>query len=208
MTTPAEIRLAHRVLRHELEAIRGHWRWFLALGIMLIVVGTFALGAPFVASIASVVTLGALLVAGGIAQLVGSFWTREWTGFFITLLMGVLYLVVGLMFFRHPGEALITVTLLLACALAVGGLFRIIAALVYRFPQWGWMLLGGAINLALGAYIYALWPVDSFIVLGIFVGIDLIFTGWTWVMLALAVKGKPRGVHHQSPAAPGTTIPV
>jgi uncharacterized membrane protein HdeD (DUF308 family) len=191
MSTPAEIRLANRVLRHELEAIRGHWAWLLALGIVMIVVGTLALGAPFVASIASVVTLGAFLVVAGLAQLVGSFWTREWSGFFISLLMGILYLVVGLMFFRHPSTALIAVTLLLACALSVGGLFRIIGALVSQFPQWGWMFLGGAINLALGVYIYTLWPVDSFIVLGIFVGIDLIFTGWTWVMLALAIRSKP-----------------
>ena len=125
---------------------------------------------------------------GGIAQLVGAFWTREWSGFFLILLMGVLYLVLGVMFLRHPGEALVAMTLLLTCALMVSGLFRIIGSLMYRFPYWGWTLAGGAINLLLGIYIYSQWPLDSFFVLGLFVGIDLIFTGWTWVMLALAVR--------------------
>ncbi len=188
MSTPAEVRLARRVLRHELEAIRGNWGWILALGIVLIVVGTTAVAMPFAGSLASIVFLGALLLMGGIAQLVGAFWARDWSGFFLTLLMGVLYLVMGLMFFRHPGDALIAVTLLLACAFIVGGLFRIIGSLMYQFPYWGWTLAGGVINLLLGIYIYSQWPFDSFIIPGLFVGIDLIFTGWTWVVLALAIK--------------------
>ena len=197
MSTPAEVRLARRVLRHELEAIRGNWGWFLALGIILIVVGTVAVAMPFRASLATAVAFGVLLLMGGIAQLVGAFWTRDWSGFFLILLMGVLYLVLGVMFLRHPGEALVAMTLLLACGLMVGGLFRIIGSLMYRFPHWGWTLAGGVINLLLGIYIYSQWPFDSFIVLGLFVGIDLIFTGWTWVMLALAVKNLGPGRPHR-----------
>jgi uncharacterized membrane protein HdeD (DUF308 family) len=205
MSTPAEVRLARRVLRHELEAIRGNWGWVLALGIILIVVGTLAIGMPFVASLASIALLSSLLIVGGIAQLVGAFWTRDWSGFFLSLLMGILYLVTGVVFIRHPANALAAVTLLLACALMVSGLFRIIGSLMYRFPQWGWTLLGGVINLLLGIYIYIMWPLDSFIILGLFVGIDMIFTGWTWVMLALAVKDLGRrpatGGAAPSPAA-------
>jgi uncharacterized membrane protein HdeD (DUF308 family) len=118
--------------------------------------------------------------------------------------MGVLYLVLGLMFFRHPGGALVAMTLLLACALMVGGLFRIIGSLMYRFPYWGWTLASGVINLALGIYIYSQWPLDSFIVIGLFVGIDLIFTGWTWVMLALSLKNlvRPAASSHPGGTAP------
>jgi uncharacterized membrane protein HdeD (DUF308 family) len=91
MSTPAEVRLARRVLRHELEAIRAHWVWFLVLGITLIVIGTIAVGMPFVASLATAVTFGVLLLVGGVAQLAGAFWTRDWSGFLLSLLMGVLY---------------------------------------------------------------------------------------------------------------------
>jgi uncharacterized membrane protein HdeD (DUF308 family) len=192
MSTPAEVLLARRVLRHELEAIQGNWGWILALGIILVVVGVIAVATPLVASLATAVAFGSLLVLGGIAQLVGAFWTRDWSGFFLSLLMGVLYLVVGLMFLRHPGDALVAMTLLLACALMVGGLFRIIASLWYKFPFWGWTLAAGVINLLLGLYIYSQWPFDSFIILGLFLGIDLIFTGWTWVVLALALKDRAR----------------
>jgi uncharacterized membrane protein HdeD (DUF308 family) len=192
MSTTSEVRLARRILRHELEAIRGKWGWILALGIVEILVGTLAIAMPFAGSLATIAALSALLIMGGIAQLVGAFWTRDWSGFFLSLLVGVLYLVTGVVFLRHPADALAAVTLLLACALMVSGLFRIIGSLMYRFPQWGWTLLGGLINLALGIYIYSLWPAISLIVLGLFVGIDLIFTGWTWVALALAVKNLGR----------------
>lgn len=70
----------------------------------------------------------------------------------------------------------------------VGGLFRIIGSLAYRFPHWGWVLVGGVINLVLGIMIWQQWPEAAFWVIGLFVGIDLIFTGWTWVMLALGIK--------------------
>jgi uncharacterized membrane protein HdeD (DUF308 family) len=192
MSTTSEVRLARRILRHELEAIRGNWGWILALGIIQIVVGTLAIGMPFAGSLASVVLLSSLLIVGGIAQLVGAFWTREWSGFFLSLLMGVLYLVTGVVFLRHPLDTLKFITLLLACALMISGLFRIIGSLMYRFPQWGWTLLGGIINLALGVYIYSMWPLDSLVIIGLFVGIDLVFTGWTWVALALAVKNLGR----------------
>ena len=188
MSTPAEVRLARRVLRHELEAIRAHWVAFVTLGIILIVVGTIAMAMPLVASLATAVTFGVLLLIGGVAQLAGAFWTRDWSGFLLSLLMGVLYAVLGLFFLRDPGDALLAMTLLLACVLMVGGLFRIIGSVMYQFPHWGWVLVGGIINLALGIMIWQQWPVSGLWVIGLVVGIDLIFTGWTWVMLALAVK--------------------
>jgi uncharacterized membrane protein HdeD (DUF308 family) len=194
MSTPSEVRLARRALRHELEAIRGNWGWILALGIVLIVVGTLAIAMPLATSLVSVVFLSSLLIVGGIAQLVGAFWTRDWSGFFISLLMAVLYVVLGVMFLRQPIEAVEAMTLFLACGLMVGGLFRIIGSLMYRFPHWGWTLLGGIINLVLGIMIWQNWPEASLWVIGLFIGIDLIFTGWTWVMLALSVrKLGPRG---------------
>jgi uncharacterized membrane protein HdeD (DUF308 family) len=192
MSTPAEVRLARRVLRHELEAIRGNWGWLLALGIVLVVVGTGAVAAPWVASLASAVAFGVLLLMGGTAQLVGAFWTRDWSGFFLSLLIGILYVVLGVLFLRDPGDALLAMTLLLACVLMVGGLFRIIGSLMFQFPHWGWVLIGGIINLVLGILIWQQWPVSGLWVIGLFVGIDLIFTGWTWVMLAIAIKNlKP-----------------
>ena len=193
MSTPVDVRLARRILRHELEVIRGNWGWILALGIILIVVGSGAVAMPIVAGLATAVTFGVLLLMGGIAQLVGAFWTRDWSGFFLSLLTGVLYVVLGLLFLSAPLRAEVAMTFLLACVLLIGGLFRIIGSLMYRFPHWGWTFVGGAINLVLGILIWRQLPEAALWVIGLFVGIDMIFTGWTWVILAFAVKNvKPR----------------
>ena len=81
MSTPAEVRIAHRVLRHELEAIHGNWGWILALGIILVVAGTLAIAMPFVASVAVAVSLGVLFLVGGVAQLVGASGLATGAGF-------------------------------------------------------------------------------------------------------------------------------
>src|SRR5271166_5739576 len=143
MSTDIDLGEIRRALRHELVAIRGQWAWLLALGIVLVVVGTIAIGMPLLTTLATALTIGVLLLFGGVAQLVGAFWTRDWSGFFLMLLMGVLYIVLGLLFVRQPMQAAEALTLLLACTLMVSGVFRIAGSLMHRFPQWGWIFLGG-----------------------------------------------------------------
>src|SRR5262249_28330927 len=93
-------------LRHELSALRGNWFWFVLLGIALLVLGTVALGSVMIASLAAAAAIGVLLLLGGVAEAVGAFWCRCWSGFFMELLSGVLSIVVGLLFLRAPLGAL------------------------------------------------------------------------------------------------------
>jgi uncharacterized membrane protein HdeD (DUF308 family) len=69
------------------------------------------------------------------------------------------------------------------------GIFRIVTALALQLPNWGWNLLNGIITLALGVIVWGGWPVSGLWVLGLFIGINLLFTGWARVMLALALRG-------------------
>lgn len=199
--------LERRVLiemRHELEAIRGNWFWFLLLGIALIVFGMMALSAPWVASLAGAMTLGFFILFGGVAESIGAFWSRAWSGFFLHLLSGILGIVVGVLFLRRPGDAMVTLTLLIACFLLVGGAFKIVGALAQRFPAWGWTLLSGVIDVLLGLLIWMEWPASALWVIGLFVGISLIFQGTNWVAIALAVRSIPRA----TAGAAGTVPPV
>ncbi len=191
MSSDIDLGDIRRVLRHELVAIRGQWAWLLALGIVLVVVGTIAIGMPLLTTLATALTIGVLLLLGGVAQLVGAFWTRDWSGFFLMLLMGVLYIVLGLLFVRQPIQAAEALTLLLACTLMVSGVFRIAGSLMHQFSQWGWIFFGGVLNVALGVMIWLQWPFSGFWVIGLFVGIDMLFSGWTWIMLALRLKNLP-----------------
>ena len=88
-------------LRHGLIALRGDWFWFVLLGVALIIVGCIALSSVVVASLATAMAIGILLLLGGIAEMVGAFWCRGWSGFFLHLLSGVLSVVVGLLFLRR-----------------------------------------------------------------------------------------------------------
>jgi uncharacterized membrane protein HdeD (DUF308 family) len=179
-------------LRHELNALRGNWFWFVLLGIVLIVLGVTALGSVGIASLAAAVAIGVLLLLGGAAEVMGAFWCRGWSGFFLELLSGVLSIVVGLLFLRAPTGALAALTLLVACFLMVGGIFKIVAAVGYRFAAWGWSLASGIIDLILGVLIWQEWPASALWVIGLFVGINLLFRGFNWIALGLALRALPR----------------
>jgi uncharacterized membrane protein HdeD (DUF308 family) len=179
-------------LRHELNALRGDWFWFVLLGAALIVLGVIALGSVVIASLAVALVLGALLLIGGVVEAIGAFWARGWSGFFLHLLSGVLSIVVGVLFLRAPLSADIALTLLIACFLMVGGIFKIIAALSYRFGGWGWPLASGIIDLLLGLLIWIGWPATGLWVIGLFLGINLIFRGVNWIALGFALRALPR----------------
>src|SRR5262245_66542263 len=89
MSTTVERPLAVE-LRHGLNALRGNWIWFVVLGISLIVLGVIAMSSVVIASLAAAVAIGLLLLLGGAAEVVGSFWCRGWRGFFLELRSGVL----------------------------------------------------------------------------------------------------------------------
>ena len=174
--------------REEVNRIRQNWGWFLALGIVQIVAGTLAVGFAFSATVASVATLGILLLIAAGAQTGAAIWARDWSGFFLFLLVGILYAVAGILSLQHPVLAAEGLTLMLAAAFLAGGVFRIIVALAERFPSWGWVLCNGIITTLLGIAIWQQWPGSSLWVLGTFVGIDLIVNGVTWSVLAVGVR--------------------
>jgi uncharacterized membrane protein HdeD (DUF308 family) len=169
------------------------WIWFLILGIVLILLGIVALGSPFVVAVTSVLLFGCLLLGGGVVQIVNAVLARSWRGFFVHLLAGVVHLLLGGLMVEQPARAAVDLTLVLALAFVIGGALRIIHCLIERFPDWQWVLLNGAVTLVLGIAIWRRWPEASYWVIGTFVGIDLIFNGWSWVMLAFVVKAPAPG---------------
>jgi uncharacterized membrane protein HdeD (DUF308 family) len=183
------------VIRHELQAIRGKWIWLVVLGIALIVLGTILLGSPVIATLATVTALGVLILLGGAMEVVGAFWCQEWSGFFLALLSGILGVVVGLMLLANPIQGGITLTILLASFLFVGGIFKAVAALSHRFGGWSWLLLSGVVDVVLGVMIWRELPMSGLTIIGVLVGISLIFRGVSWLMLGFTLKRIP------SPAA-------
>jgi uncharacterized membrane protein HdeD (DUF308 family) len=173
------------------EEVRRTWGWFLALGIVLVFLGMMALGRSVLTTLVSVVVFGWFLLLAGILSVVHAFWRRRWGGFLVELFAGILYAVFGLMVVGNPAVSAVALTLLIAVFLMIGGLFRIFTALTVRFHHWIWVLLNGVISLLLGLMIWSQWPVSGLWVIGLFIGIDLIFYGWSLIMLAMAVRSIP-----------------
>jgi uncharacterized membrane protein HdeD (DUF308 family) len=180
--------LANPTATHELHPLRDKWWCFLLLGIAMIVLGTICVVDPLIPSLASVVVLGFMLIAAGISQVVSAFWAGKWSGMLFHMLIGVLYAVVGFMIIDSPVVNMVMLTWVIAIFLIVSGAFRIAAALAVRFHDWGWALLNGGVTLLLGIIIKRQMPEAALWVIGLFIGIELIFNGWAWVMLALGLR--------------------
>src|SRR5262245_48253727 len=181
-------------LRQEFRHLRASWWWFLLLGILLAVCGTAALIFPaltVLTSFAVVVILGVALMIAGLATIIASFWAGKWSGLLVQLLVGILYLVAGFSMTESPGKSAAILTLFLASLFIVAGAFRTVAALVVRFPHWGWALLNGVVTLLCGLIIYRHFPEAALWVIGVLVGLEMLFHGWMWIMLSLAIRSIP-----------------
>jgi uncharacterized membrane protein HdeD (DUF308 family) len=176
-------------------------RWlFFALGLASVVVGLLAIGFAFIATMAKVIVFGILLLIAGTTEVIHAFMARNGRGFALHLLAAALYLLVGLFMIEDPVRAAAVLTLLLAASFIVGGLLRMMFSLGANFPGWPWVLLNGAVDLVLGALIWSEWPESSLWVIGLFVGIDLVLHGWSWMALALAARA-----YNPTPSAEGSS---
>jgi uncharacterized membrane protein HdeD (DUF308 family) len=174
-----------------MDALQKGWRWLLGLGVLLSVLGILLIAAPVLGTLAVDLMVGWFLILGGIAQLIHAFTVKAWRGFALQLLSGVLYGVVGILLVFYPMAGAQALTLLLATFLAIEGFVRILMALRVRPDHgWGWILFGGIVTVILAVMIWGQWPSSSLWVIGLLVGINLLFTGWSLTMLAMAAKAR------------------
>jgi uncharacterized membrane protein HdeD (DUF308 family) len=181
-----------QTLADGLKALRAKWGWIVALGVVFLVAGVVALGSVVAATASAVMIVGIMMIMGGVAEIVAAFGVKEWGKFLLWLLLGVLYVAAGIIAIVHPLEAATILTLMLGFALVVGGVMR--GFLAYQMREagkpWGWVAFSGLVSIVLGVMIVAQWPASSLFVLGMFLGIDLIFIGSGWIAMGLALKKR------------------
>ncbi|MDF2997346.1 MAG: hypothetical protein K0R27_2983 [Xanthobacteraceae bacterium] len=172
-----------------LSAMRAKWGWFVALGVLMLVAGLIALGNLVLGTVASVFYVGAMMAVAGVGEIFHAFQVKGWGAFFFWLLSGLLYLAAGIIAFMNPLLAAGVLTLLLGISLIVSAVFRGVAAWHARpHAGWGWLEASAIITLLLGIIILIGWPVNSLWILGMFLGIDLIFSGVAVLMLGMRLK--------------------
>ena len=165
-----------------------HWGWFLAFGIVLMLLGIAAVIHSVTATVASMLFVGWLLVIGSIIEFVNAFMVGKWAGFFLHLLIAILFGVAGVLFLKSPGISAEAATFVMSIFFLVGGLYQLVYALYTHPPGYGWHALNGVITSMLGFFLVVQWPISGLYAIGLFVGIDLIFCGWVWIALALGLR--------------------
>jgi uncharacterized membrane protein HdeD (DUF308 family) len=140
-----------------------------------------------------VVVIAWLIVFSGVFQFIHAFQSKGVGHILWKLLVAVLYLIVGGYFLLHPVLGVAGFTLALAIFFVVEGVFDLVAYFPTRaIPGSGWILFDGIVTLALGVLVWRQWPSSSLWVIGTLVGISMIFTGMTRLMLSLAVRRLAR----------------
>ena len=169
--------------------LRAKWGWIVALGVVYLIAGFIALGSVMMATVASVLIVGVMMIIAGVAEVISAFQIKSWGKFLLWVLLGLLYVVAGFVTFQNPLLAAVLLTLILGSSLVASGIMRIILAFsMKRESPWIWVLLSGVITLLLGLLIWAHWPVSSLYILGVFLGIDLIMAGVGWIGLGFGLR--------------------
>src|SRR5882672_5163032 len=158
-------------------------------GVLLIVFGMFAVASPFLAAVAVSVVVAWLIVLAGVVHLMLAFRVHGACSTIWKVLVGIAYVCFGGYLIWHPVLSVASLTLLLASLFLIEGILNIILYVKIR-PIHGssWMLVDGIITLLLGLMIYMQWPSSSLWAIGTLVGVSMISSGVTRVMVSVAVR--------------------
>ena len=186
-------------------AIHRHWGLFLLEGILLIVLGSFAVLVPAVASVAATIVFGWILLLSGVLGLVATLRARQAPGFGWSLLSAVVGIAAGLILLAMPVQGTLSLTAVLIAFLLIEGVASILYALEHRkgsSGRWSWMLASGIVDLVLGLILLAGLPGTAVWALGLLIGINMIFGGWALVWMALHARSEAAG----SSSQPGPAV--
>ncbi|MGA7487715.1 MAG: HdeD family acid-resistance protein [Xanthobacteraceae bacterium] len=165
-----------------------NWGWFLAFGVGLVLLGILAVVRSVAATVVSMLFFGWLLVIAAGIEIVQAIMVGKWAGLFQHWIGAILFGVVGALIVWRPVVTAEILTLLMGAFFLVAGIFQLVTPFVVSLPDWGWHALNGLITLVLGVLVLAQWPVSGLWVIGLFVGIELIFYGGAWIVLALHLR--------------------
>jgi len=176
-----------------LVELQARWGWFVGLGIVLLVLGVFALGHVFAATLASVIFIGVLMAIAGVGQLLHAWRIKQIHGFLFWSISGLLYLLAGLFATFYPVQGATMLTLLFGSILIAVGALRTWLWFNNRGQRgWGWLGISGVLTLLVGMLIAMNWPGNSVWVLGLLLALDLLFQGWSALLLGLVLRQARR----------------
>ncbi|MGY3619345.1 HdeD family acid-resistance protein [Bradyrhizobium sp. USDA 10063] len=181
------------------------WGWIFALGIVYLITGFVALGSVALATVASVLVVGVMMIIAGLAELINAFQVKTWGKFFLWAPLGALYIVAGFVTFENPALAAALLTLILGGSLVAAGIMRVILAFsMKRQTARFWLAISGVITLLVGLLILARWPINSVYILGLFLGLDLIVAGASYIGISFCLRRTSRARESLAVSTGGT----
>ena len=185
-----------------MRTISGKWGWFVALGIVDLIVGGIASTNLLLANLASVLLIGAAVFVSGIFQIIHSFWARGLRSFLFWLLAGLIYMAAGAIILYDPVLASIELSLLVGIFLVVAGIMRAWAGYHARpAAGWRWIVAAGVLTLVVGAVLIASWPAMGLWLLGAMLIVDLVFQGWGYIAFGLSLRARASRHPHEYAAS-------
>ena len=171
--------------------LQRSWGWLLGLGVLFVVLGFIGLGMTVGLTLVSILFIGALFIIAGLVQIVDVFKSHHWKGVVGHALIAVLYIIGGGLIIHDPVLASAVITALIAWTLIIIGITRLIMAIVLRHGTgWAWMLFAGLCAIVLGGLILMQWPYSALWIIGMFIAIELIVNGWTYIFMALGMRNS------------------
>lgn len=171
------------------KAVKESAAILIVLGIGMVILGILAMGAPLITGVAVGLLVGALIIAGGLAQAMYAFKAKSWGSGIAGVVLGALSIFCGILMLGHPLFGLAFLTLVLAAYFIIDGVFEI--AFAFRLKPltgWGWTLTSGIVSLLLGILIWRQWPISGAWAVGLLVGINILFSGWSMIALGTAAR--------------------
>lgn len=167
-------------------------------GVVVIVLGILAIAMPLLTGLALTVTLGVILFATGIAQMAYAFQSKSFGEGALRFVFSLLAILAGLSLFMQPGAGLATITVFLAAWFVVDGIWSLVAGFRWRpFSGWGWMVFSGVVSIVLGVMVYRQFPESTAWLVGLMVGIRLMFAGMTMIMMGSTSEAVIDAIENQ-----------
>ena len=171
------------------QEVSRHWGWFLALGIVALVGGVFAILVPVAASISAAILAGWALLFGAVSRLFAVIRADRTSERLTHLALGLLYLVAGLYLLLFPVSGTITLTIVLVACFLASGAVQLASAIQTRgSDNTAWRIFLGLLSIVLGVMIWIDLPSSATWAIGLLIGIQLIFAGTDLIFIALAAR--------------------
>lgn len=180
--------------------LEQNWRYLMGGGILIALLGIFAIFTPFVTGVALSIMLGAILVVGGLIHVADAFSARGLKGSLWQLVLALVYAAAGIALLANPVVGLTTLTLLVIGYFLAGGIVEVIMGLRMRGqPRWGWIVASGVVSLLLAGLLWIDFPSSALWAVGLLFGVSLLSSGIS--LIGIAMTGRRATSMGEAPGA-------